>query len=280
MAVSVLRDTLVLLALAACVLGATLFPSRTLDEDHFSDKELYSERIYGGEDAVPGEAPFIVSLQLLLGERLYHNCGGSIITTTAVLTAAHCTSDLLVVAVAGAYNISSNSSTEQYVPVIEQIPYPEYNDTGSLVGPYDIAVFRLEYALTLDSYVQVIGLPSAESIPEGGSEATLWGWGYTETGRPTEILQTVTVTIYDYGTCLEYLQYMNVTSFVLTEAILCTGPFDEGISMCAGDDGGPLEQDGVLVGIVSFSPTSCSTQGGAAVYTRVSAYMDFITENI
>ena len=50
--------------------------------------------IVGGEDAQPGQAPWQVSLAVLQESngvvKPVHFCGGSIISETVVLTAAHC----------------------------------------------------------------------------------------------------------------------------------------------------------------------------------------------
>lgn len=44
-----------------------------------------------------------------------------------------------------------------------------------------------------------------------------------------------------------------------------------------GDSGGPLVHGGkTLIGIVSTSPVGCKETKAAAVYTRVSSYLDFI----
>ncbi|CAG2055933.1 unnamed protein product [Timema podura] len=45
-------------------------------------------RVVGGRNAAPGEFPYIVSLRRILTNA--HFCGGSIIKTTWVVTAAHC----------------------------------------------------------------------------------------------------------------------------------------------------------------------------------------------
>lgn len=49
-------------------------------------------KIVGGENAVEHEAPFMVSLQVDRegNGNFRHTCGGSIITTRWILSAAHC----------------------------------------------------------------------------------------------------------------------------------------------------------------------------------------------
>ncbi|XP_046988799.1 trypsin-1-like [Schistocerca americana] len=215
-----------------------------------------------------GEFPYQVSLQLVFSGSRVHNCGGSILTSNAVLTAAHCAIDSgSLVAVAGEYDLASNDGSEQEIQVADQIVHPDY--TGD-VAPHDIAVFTLQSSLSLGTYVQTISLPTAGSIP---AESIY--------GDPTEtVLQTVDVTVIGYETCRQNIDDIYSGPNPLTETMVCTGPIYDGISVCFGDSGGPLAQNGELIGVVSWGMMPCGTQGAPSVFTRVSAYLDFINQNI
>lgn len=55
---------------------------------------FFPTRIIGGEEAPPGSAPYMVAL--VFGEHVRNlMCGGTIVNTKVVLTAAHCVDALL-----------------------------------------------------------------------------------------------------------------------------------------------------------------------------------------
>ncbi|XP_049799485.1 trypsin-1-like [Schistocerca nitens] len=280
-----LRQTLLVLAFVAFVLGGTL-PVRRLPHTGPSRRFAVSRgRIVGGYDAKSGEYPYMVSLQLVVSGSRFYNCGGSIISESAVLTAGQCAVDNgYYIAVAGELDMSVDEGSEQEIRVSEQIVHPDYPG-GTEVAEHDIAVFMLESPLTLNDYVQIIGLPSADSIPESGSEAVVTGWGKTYTDDTPDILQTLDVSIVSYSKCKLDIDNLDIGEQFppdnpLTETMVCTGPVYDEISVCDGDPGSPLVMNNEVIGVVSWGIDPCGYQGAPSVYTRVSAHIDFIKQNL
>ena len=71
---------------------------------------------------------------------------------------------------------------------------------------------------------------------------------------------------------------------------MCAGG-ENGKDSCVGDSGSALMREenvkdilskGVhkLIGVVSFGPRKCGTEGVPGVYTRVRSYLDWILDNV
>nr|CAH7727304.1 unnamed protein product [Callosobruchus chinensis] len=65
----------------------------------------------------------------------------------------------------------------------------------------------------------------------------------------------------------------------ITNTQLCTDLWKKQ-AFCAGDSGGPLVVDDLQVGIVSFNVAFGCSAGWPGVYTRVTSYLDWISDNI
>ncbi|XP_076632941.1 trypsin-1-like [Colletes latitarsis] len=242
---------------------------------------LFEPRVVGGSEAKPGQFPWQVSLQWGWLFGYSHFCGGSILNNEWVVTAGHCvlavpTYGNFVVKV-GKHNLKQTEGTEQTIKVLKSFIHEKYNGN---VAPYDIALLKLAQPLRLSNAVKAISLPQAGSTPSG--TAVLSGWGSTSrTSNPImpDKLQYVDLPVIDLATCKKAVEELTGPS-PLHETNVCSGPLSGGISACSGDSGGPLvlNNNGIteLIGIVSWGIVPCGSNGAPSVYTRTSAFNDWI----
>ena len=143
--------------------------SRILSANEYFGK--YS-RLSGGvhvEEAIPGSWPHQVSLQGPTG----HFCGGALINPDFVLTSARCAQvigEMGYTAVLGVHDITGLSS--QRICIKDKMLHPEFNDEE---GTNDIAVLRLAWSATIDSWTNPACIMQDEIPPEMVCVATGWG---------------------------------------------------------------------------------------------------------
>ena len=152
-------------------------------------------RIVGGEATTIEEYPYQISL-LSYGS---HICGGSIVASNFIVTAAHCTdgSSASSLSIRAGSSIRNSGGTVIGVKKINQ--NPSYN---SWTIDYDISVLELESSLTFSDAIATVGLPSLNQVVPAGSDAVCTGWGtLTEGGSLPSQLQKVTVQIVSNDDC-------------------------------------------------------------------------------
>ncbi|XP_054435681.1 chymotrypsin-C [Pteronotus mesoamericanus] len=238
-------------------------------------------RVVGGDDARPHSWPWQISLQYLKDDTWRHTCGGTLIANNFVLTAAHCISNARTYRVAlGKYNLAvDDEEGSHYVDVDTIFVHEKWN---SFLVRNDIALIKLAESVELSDTIQLACLPEAGSVMPQDYPCYVTGWGRLRTNGPiAEELQQGLQPVVDHATCTQKDWWGNM----VRDTMVCAGG-DGVTSACNGDSGGPLNcqaENGSweVRGIVSFgSGLSCNMRKKPAVYTRVSAYIDWINEKM
>ncbi|XP_031431974.1 trypsin-3-like [Clupea harengus] len=218
-------------------------------------------RLVGGHECRRHSVPYQASLNA--GQ---HFCGGSLISSQWVVSAAHCYTRRIQVRL-GEHSLSSNEGTEQLIDSAKIIKHPNYNPNNL---DNDIMLIKLSRPATLNRYVKTVALPSRCPIPN--EQCMVSGWGATD-GKSTifpDRLQCLTQPIIDDRTCkMAYRDSM-------TKNMVCSGFMQGGADSCKGDSGGPLVCGGQLQGVVSWGPNECALRDKPGVYARVCRYNRWI----
>jgi secreted trypsin-like serine protease len=105
------------------------------------------------------------------------------------------------------------------------------------------------------------------------------GWGLTEKGQVSNELRMAQVSLVGNPTCNAVDSYNGE----IGPGMMCAGRKEGGVDSCSGDSGGPLvwksSNGPILVGVVSFGD-GCAKKLKFGVYTRVSAYREWITSTM
>lgn len=253
---------LAFVGVAQCIDDSIFFP------DFENNEPSRIGRIVGGVDAYIEDVPYQVSMRRLFQNETVtswgHTCGGIIISTDAILTAAHCIygrEDMKFQVRAGS---DLRSQGGQIVNVTKFFLHPDYQPSGYF---NDIAIMKLETRLQFGSKVWSVALPARGYRVPDGAALLVSGWGTLEfRGSSPERLQKVDVPAVSNEDCAK--AYSNIRAHKICAGIV-------GRDSCQGDSGGPLVYKGLVVGIVS-SGNGCAYDGYPGIYTRVSEFLDFI----
>jgi len=259
-----------------------------------------STRIVGGDDA-EDDYPWMVAL--------YYSgnftCGGVLISSKWLATAAHCVydtddvdgnaiaydaSNFSVVIGESTHYSTTSAATSAGVSVYtinSVVINPNYvtsdDDDSTTDYDYDISLLELD-----SSYYEpgpAIATASRFSEIEEGDYLTVIGYGLMDSSEEASAEEAIPTTLQEAE--LPFVPtdecYWNDYG-LMSDNMFCAGydSDDVNIDSCSGDSGGPVFKtiDGelTLVGLVSWGTTTCSEIPG--VYTNISNLRSWILENI
>ncbi|XP_077306219.1 transmembrane protease serine 9-like [Lithobates pipiens] len=241
---------------------------------------MVASRIVGGADAGKGAWPWQVDLQI----NGISICGGSLISESVVLTAAHCFTkkNISIFKVyLGAYQLTKLEDSTVVARAVQNIViHPNFTgDSG------DIALVILDKPVEFTPYILPVCLPSPTlQLPEG---TLCWATGWGNTQQNVQLsspgtLQEVQLALISNNNCEAMYQSLfrvKPSKPMIQADMMCAGYKEGKKDACTGDSGGPLVYKGegiwVQVGIINWG-IGCARPNLPGVYTNIRYYLPWI----
>lgn len=301
-------------AVAAALLQPAAVSAQSVRDAMDGVRQSVHVRVVGGDMAPAGAWPWQVLVIIPAvqpgGAKTAMMCGGSVIAQRWVLTAAHCLQNLdksRVIAVIEQQYVTSPKLLSELNPKfvhrgIHAYVHPRYRydpqRPAADTHEYDIALLRLGDSMRSRAVVPLMRSDAALEGPD--VQAVVTGWGRMHevddqgrdprTGqkvRPEDIdpqrLMQVEIPLVATSQCRAAYQRLG-TRGVIDERNLCAGVQQGGKDSCQGDSGGPLVARSagggwMQIGVVSWGE-GCGRPGFPGIYTRVSAFADWIRQTV
>ncbi|XP_035790729.1 phenoloxidase-activating factor 2-like [Anopheles albimanus] len=256
-----------------------------------------SFRITGDQDNETeyGEFPWMMAILKteLVGmrNRSVYQCGGSLIHSQAVLTAAHCLNKIRASELkvrAGEWDTQTRYEMypHQDRPVVEIVIHPEYYKGGL---HNDVALLFLDSPFQLNKIIQPVCLPPQDAkFDYQTCFATGWGKDlYGKAGIYQTILKKIDLPIVPNDQCETALRTTELGSeFTLHKSFICAGGV-AGKAACQGDGGSPLvcpipnRQDQYYQpGIVVWGVGCGENPGIPGFYANVAKFRNWIDQHM
>lgn len=182
--------------------------------------QLAQSRVVNGNATTIEHFPWIVSMQYYGA----HRCGGSIITTNRILTAAHCTINVIPSLLSIRAGSTDSQTGGELVAVTEYTNHQSYNPTTL---ENDISVMIIASRLNTGTGIAVIALPMHGAAVPDGVVANVAGWGaLCEKCPGISTLQYVGLPVLSNTDC------SSMYGESVTDAMLCAGFVEGGRDAC------------------------------------------------
>eukprot|EP01105_Mastigella_eilhardi_P012984 TRINITY_DN2956_c0_g1_i4.p1 TRINITY_DN2956_c0_g1~~TRINITY_DN2956_c0_g1_i4.p1 ORF type:complete len:544 (+),score=86.31 TRINITY_DN2956_c0_g1_i4:46-1632(+) len=233
--------------------------------------------VHGDEVSPEHKYPWVVAVAIDLGDgALVVFCGGALISSDRVLTAAHCIyhhdwasygyANRYVIV--GVHDLTSSTEGHQVLRWKKVFVHSDFDPTNS---KNDIAIIQLESAFNNSNAHEI---PMATETPEVYDKLHVAGWGRIATGEAqSDVLLETTIPVVDVDIC-------NAKYSGTWTSVICAGFIGKGT--CNRDSGGPAfvttqaSFGYALVGVLSFGSKDCTL--GPSGFSDVASFTSWITE--
>jgi secreted trypsin-like serine protease len=258
-----------------------------------SSPSAVSPKIIGGGETTISSAPWMAQLWYYddkgtgdTGDDLAFFCGGSVVSPSKILTAAHCVRDengkaynwkaygAVVTGTDQLPTTDSSGATDlhggQATAVQRQWNHPSY-DPAEIDN--DIAVLTLAVPVKATPIRMVTSGDTASYA--AGTSAKVYGWGRTSSTSSaiSQTLKTATLPIQSDTTCAGAYGSDFVKGHMVCAGKPATGSDTGTTTACNGDSGGPLVVNGRIAGVVSWGVQDCVAKGAYSVFSKVTTYV-------
>ncbi|XP_011159599.3 phenoloxidase-activating factor 2 [Solenopsis invicta] len=240
----------------------------------------------GSEKTYFAEFPWMVALLKSTTAGYVFQCGASLISNEAILTAAHCVVNQKPENLIARFGLWKLGNTTQPLPIQEAkilaiVVHPSYYSSGLF---HDVAFLVLAKPVTYSANVLPICLPEQGAVFSAGTRCYGIGWGsdaFGPEGHYQTELRKLNLPIVGREDCQTRLRNTKLGQyFQLHGTFICAGG-EANTDTCRGDGGGPLicqvKGQFVQAGIVSWG-IGCKTSNVPAVYASVSQHRQWINQ--
>ncbi|XP_073964032.1 clotting factor C-like [Choristoneura fumiferana] len=258
----------------------------------------------GGKSAKHGELPWHAGIYDKRSSPYMQICGGSLVSTTMVISAAHCFWNKENNSLASATNYAvglgkiyrpwpnTHDENRQTFDVSDVKVPTRFRDIETLYQS-DIALVFLDRPAVYHHHVRPVCIDFDVNFDrrqlEDGKKGKIAGWGNTKENElaPAQVLQVLELPVVSLSECItrvtsEFRQFITNDKF-------CAGYWNEGKALCRGDSGGGLafaESErsmeryylrGVASTVARNNTAFCNTES-VTTFSMISRHEQFIKE--